>query len=68
MEYDSRIHSSCRLPDSAIDLLDEACASARVSQDLKPEAIDRIEEDLHQLDTYIEGLEVGNYSVRPGLR
>ena len=38
--------------------MDEACASARVSQDLKPEAIDGVEQGIIQLNTRIAALEV----------
>lgn len=48
----------CRLPDSAFDLMDEACASARVQQDLKPETIEELEQRMTQHKTYIQSLEV----------
>lgn len=47
-----------RLPDSAVDLLDEACASARVSRDMKPEGIDSAEQELLHLQNRILALEV----------
>lgn len=51
---------SYRLPDSAVDLMDEACASARVSQDMKPEAIDTLEKEISTTKVYIESLEVSD--------
>lgn len=47
-----------RLPDSAFDLMDEACASARVQQDLKPETIEELEQGMVQQAHYIRSLEV----------
>jgi ATP-dependent Clp protease ATP-binding subunit ClpB len=38
------------LPDKAIDLVDEACASTRVQLDSRPEAIDRLERKQYQLE------------------
>ncbi|TFK51597.1 hypothetical protein OE88DRAFT_1801793 [Heliocybe sulcata] len=46
-----------RLPDSAIDLMDEACASARVAQTMQPEAVDTLKQQMSYLTTYITGLE-----------
>ncbi|KAG2366141.1 P-loop containing nucleoside triphosphate hydrolase protein [Suillus spraguei] len=43
-----------RLPDSAFDLMDEACASARIQQDLKPET-------MIQQKNYIWSLERDNH-------
>ncbi|KAL8441571.1 hypothetical protein Emag_007064 [Eimeria magna] len=37
------------LPDKAIDLMDEACAIARVQVDSKPEVMDRLERHIFQL-------------------
>lgn len=39
------------LPDKAIDLMDEACAIARVQVDSKPEIMDRLERLIFQLGT-----------------
>ncbi|OEH76812.1 heat shock protein [Cyclospora cayetanensis] len=39
------------LPDKAIDLMDEACAIARVQVDSKPEIMDRLERHIFQLGT-----------------
>ncbi|OSX58920.1 hypothetical protein POSPLADRAFT_1049090 [Postia placenta MAD-698-R-SB12] len=50
-----------RLPDSAFDLMDEACASARVSQDMKPEAIDTVEQELLQIEGRIKAIERDNH-------
>eukprot|EP01006_Ploeotia_vitrea_P031463 TRINITY_DN63792_c0_g1_i2.p1 TRINITY_DN63792_c0_g1~~TRINITY_DN63792_c0_g1_i2.p1 ORF type:complete len:789 (-),score=80.28 TRINITY_DN63792_c0_g1_i2:25-2391(-) len=38
------------LPDKAIDLIDEACASTRVQLDSQPEAIDQLERKILQLE------------------
>lgn len=40
------------LPDKAIDLMDEACAIARVQVDSKPEIMDRLERHIFQLGMY----------------
>ncbi|KAG2045658.1 P-loop containing nucleoside triphosphate hydrolase protein, partial [Suillus hirtellus] len=50
-----------RLPDSAFDLMDEACASARVQQDLKPETIEELEQGMVQQVHYIRSLERDNH-------
>jgi ATP-dependent Clp protease ATP-binding subunit ClpB len=42
-ELSARYVTGRFLPDKAIDLLDEACAAARVALDSKPEAIDALE-------------------------
>ncbi|KAF7798383.1 hypothetical protein EIP86_009604 [Pleurotus ostreatoroseus] len=52
-----RYLTSKRLPDSAVDLLDEACASARVIQDMDPESIDSVEQDLLHIQAQIDALE-----------
>lgn len=48
---------SRRLPDSAIDLVDEACASIRVQLDSQPEVIDTLERRLMQLEVEATALE-----------
>jgi len=48
-----------RLPDSAIDLVDEACASVRVTRETSPEAIDKLERRKLELEVEIHALEVG---------
>jgi ATP-dependent Clp protease ATP-binding subunit ClpB len=45
------------LPDKAIDLIDEACASARVQLDSRPEAIDQLER--RELQLNIEAAALG---------
>jgi ATP-dependent Clp protease ATP-binding subunit ClpB len=45
-----------RLPDKAIDLLDEAASRVRVQMDSKPEALDRLDRRLLQLKIEIEAL------------
>jgi ATP-dependent Clp protease ATP-binding subunit ClpA len=47
-----------RLPDSAIDLIDESCANIRVQLDSQPEVIDRLERRLLQLEVEAEALKV----------
>lgn len=46
-----------RLPDSAIDLVDEACASLRVTRETSPEAIDKLERRKLELEVEIHALE-----------
>ncbi|EJD47836.1 hypothetical protein AURDEDRAFT_183947 [Auricularia subglabra TFB-10046 SS5] len=46
-----------RLPDAAIDLVDEACASVRVTRETAPEAIDKLERRKLELDIEIHALE-----------
>jgi len=43
-------------PDKAIDLLDEACANVRVVLDSRPEEIDALERQVHQLEIEVEAL------------
>lgn len=45
-----------RLPDSAVDLIDEAAADVRVLRDSQPEVIDNMERRLRQLDIEIHAL------------
>jgi len=53
-----RYLTSRRLPDSAIDLVDEACASARVARETAPEEVDRLERKKLELEVEIHALEV----------
>ncbi|KAI1797900.1 P-loop containing nucleoside triphosphate hydrolase protein [Ganoderma leucocontextum] len=46
-----------RLPDSAIDLVDEACASVRVTRETAPEAIDKLRRRKLELEVEIHALE-----------
>ncbi|KAJ2927131.1 hypothetical protein H1R20_g9968, partial [Candolleomyces eurysporus] len=46
-----------RLPDSAIDLVDEACANARVQRETAPEDIDKLERRKLELEVEIHALE-----------
>jgi ATP-dependent Clp protease ATP-binding subunit ClpA len=46
-----------RLPDSAVDLIDEASAAVRVARDSQPEIIDHLERRLRQLQIEIHALE-----------
>ncbi|KAF8560352.1 hypothetical protein OG21DRAFT_1473797 [Imleria badia] len=52
-----RYLTSRRLPDSAIDLVDEACASVRVARETAPEAIDKLQHNRLQLEVEIHALE-----------
>ena len=46
-----------RLPDSAVDLIDEAAAAVRVTRESQPEALDNMERRLRQLQIEIHALE-----------
>ncbi|KAF2642127.1 heat shock protein [Massarina eburnea CBS 473.64] len=46
-----------RLPDSAVDLIDEAAAAVRVTRESQPEALDNMERRLRQLEIEIHALE-----------
>ncbi|KAF2749784.1 heat shock protein-like protein [Sporormia fimetaria CBS 119925] len=46
-----------RLPDSAVDLIDEAAAAVRVTRDSQPEELDNLERRLRQLEIEIHALE-----------
>lgn len=46
-----------RLPDSAVDLIDEAAAAVRVTRESQPEALDNLERRLRQLEIEIHALE-----------
>jgi len=46
-----------RLPDSAVDLIDEAAAAVRVTRESQPEALDNLERRLRQLKIEIHALE-----------
>ncbi|PFH54470.1 hypothetical protein AMATHDRAFT_135008 [Amanita thiersii Skay4041] len=52
-----RYLTSRRLPDSAIDLVDEACASVRVTRETEPEEIDRLQRRKLELEVEIHALE-----------
>lgn len=49
-QYANRYITNRFLPDKAIDLVDEACASTRVQLDSQPEEIDKLERKELQLD------------------
>jgi ATP-dependent Clp protease ATP-binding subunit ClpB len=53
----SRYLTSRRLPDSAIDLIDEAAAAVRVERDSQPEPIEQYERRVRQLTVEIHALE-----------
>jgi len=46
-----------RLPDSAVDLIDEAAAAVRVTRESQPEILDHLERRLRQLQIEIHALE-----------
>ncbi|KAJ3937812.1 MAG: P-loop containing nucleoside triphosphate hydrolase protein [Lentinula lateritia] len=52
-----RYLTSRRLPDAAIDLVDEACASVRVTRETEPEAIDKLQRKKLELEVEIHALE-----------
>ncbi|KAF3782504.1 Chaperone protein [Nymphaea thermarum] len=56
-EHSSRYIKGRHLPDKAIDLVDEACASVRVRLDSKPEEIDNLERKMYQLKVEAHALE-----------
>ncbi|KAG5916388.1 Heat shock protein hsp98 [Claviceps africana] len=53
----ARYLTSRRMPDSAIDLIDEAAAAVRVARESQPEIIDSLERKLRQLLIEIAALE-----------
>lgn len=53
----ARYLTSRRMPDSAIDLIDEAAAAVRVARESQPEIIDSLERKLRQLKIEIAALE-----------
>lgn len=53
----ARYLTSRRMPDSAIDLMDEAAAAVRVARESQPEIIDSLERKLRQLKIEIAALE-----------
>lgn len=52
-----RYLTSRRLPDSAIDLVDEACASVRVTRETSPEEIDKLQRRKLEIEIEIHALE-----------
>lgn len=52
----ARYLTSRRLPDSAVDLIDEAAAAVRVARESQPEIIDSLERRLRQLEIEIHAL------------
>ncbi|KAL1954788.1 hypothetical protein VTO42DRAFT_691 [Malbranchea cinnamomea] len=53
----ARYLTARRLPDSAVDLVDEAAAAVRVTRESQPEALDTMERRLRQLQIEIHALE-----------
>ncbi|KAL7934451.1 P-loop containing nucleoside triphosphate hydrolase protein [Trichoderma chlorosporum] len=53
----ARYLTTRRMPDSAIDLIDEAAAAVRVARESQPEIIDSLERKLRQLKIEIAALE-----------
>jgi ATP-dependent Clp protease ATP-binding subunit ClpB len=53
----ARYITSRRLPDSAVDLIDEAAADVRVIRESQPEALDNMERRLRQLEIEIHALQ-----------
>ncbi|RAL05225.1 ATP-dependent Clp protease ATP-binding subunit [Aspergillus ibericus CBS 121593] len=56
-ELAARYLTARRLPDSAVDLVDEAAAAVRVTRESEPEALDNLERRLRQLQIEIHALE-----------
>ena len=56
-EWSDRYIGNRFLPDKAIDLVDEACASTRVQLDSQPEQIDELQRRIMQLEVEITALE-----------
>ena len=53
----ARYLTARRLPDSAVDLIDEAAAAVRVTRESQPEILDNMERKLRQLQIEIHALE-----------
>jgi ATP-dependent Clp protease ATP-binding subunit ClpB len=53
----ARYLTARRLPDSAVDLIDEAAAAVRVTRESQPEALDNMERKIRQLQIEIHALE-----------
>ena len=53
----ARYLTARRLPDSAVDLIDEAAAAVRVTRESQPEVIDNLERKFRQLQIEIHALE-----------
>jgi ATP-dependent Clp protease ATP-binding subunit ClpA len=53
----ARYLTARRLPDSAVDLVDEAAAAVRVTRESEPEALDTLERKARQLQIEIHALE-----------
>ena len=53
----ARYLTARRLPDSAVDLIDEAAAAVRVTRESQPEALDTMDRKLRQLQIEIHALE-----------
>ncbi|MCJ1449118.1 MAG: Heat shock protein hsp98 [Stictis urceolatum] len=53
----ARYLTARRLPDSAVDLVDEAAAAVRVTRESQPEALDNMERKIRQLQIEIHALE-----------
>lgn len=55
-QYASRYLTERKLPDSAIDLLDEAMSALRLQQESKPESIETLDRDILTLQIELESL------------
>ncbi|KAI7010772.1 Heat shock protein [Hortaea werneckii] len=55
-----------RLPDSAVDLIDEAAAAVRVTRESQPEVLDNMERSMRQLDIEIHALQRENDEASQG--
>lgn len=59
-ELAHRYLTSRKLPDSAIDLVDECCANVKAERETRPEAIDNLERKKLELNIEIHALEVSS--------
>ena len=59
-----RYLTSRKLPDAAIDLIDESCAAVKVARDSQPEIIDKLSRARTQLEVEIHALERENEKAK----
>ncbi len=62
-ELASRYLTQRKLPDSAIDLVDECCANVKAERETRPEAIDKLERQKMELNIEIHALQVSTKSL-----
>jgi len=64
VELSARYITDRKLPDKAVDLMDEACAKLRLEMDSLPEELDELERKIRQLEIEKEGLKRENDTVK----